>query len=457
MVIPQSIFRAYDIRGIVGTELTETVYYRLGRALAFHLNELERDEVFLARDGRLSSASFSASLKQGLIDSGLHVIDLGIVATPILYYATHTQGIDSGLMVTGSHNPSNYNGIKMVVAGQTLTQQSIDHLYQLIQDNKQISATGRESHLSLLETYMQEIARDIVLERPLKVVVDCGNGAAGPIAPKMFARLGCEVISLYCDLDGHFPHHHPDPAVPANLLDLQAAVTANQADLGFAFDGDGDRLGLVTNTNDIIWPDRLMMRYAQEVLAQCPGERVVFDVKCSKHLREVIEACGGVPLMCPTGHSIVKAVMKESGAILAGEMSGHVFFKDRWYGFDDAIYSACRLLEMISQSPLSVSEQFARIPNSLSTAELKIPIPEEHKFQFMRDFMEYSVFPEGERITIDGLRLELANAWGLLRASNTSPCLIARFEASDQASLTGIQSLFKAQISRLDPKLVLTF
>lgn len=448
--VHRSVFRAYDIRGVIGRDLDEDAYYSIGRAFSFLLYEAERDSALLARDGRLSSDELAAALKQGLLDSGIKVTDLGAVATPVMYYATSTYGIDSGLMVTGSHNPSDYNGIKMVLAGRTLVQKDMDGLYELVHAGKAIEAQGEAENVDIIAHYKQRIVSDIHLQRPLKVVVDCGNGIAGTVIPEVIEQLGCEVVPLYCEVDGRFPNHHPDPSVEANLLDLKRTVAEQQADLGLAFDGDADRLGVITDSGELIWPDRLMMLYAREMLKDEPGASIVFDVKCSAHLAKVIEAAGGVARMCPTGHSIVKAVMKEEKAVLAGEMSGHLFFKNRWYGFDDALYSACRLLEILSQSPQKVSEQFSQIPNSVNTPEIKIAIADELKFDFMEKFIQTAQFPQGKKIGIDGLRVEFAHGWGLLRASNTTPCLVARFEASDAASLKDIQILFRTQLQRVD-------
>jgi len=455
--IGRSVFRAYDIRGIIGRELDEDSFYSIGLAIACYLQQLNRQKIYVARDGRLTSFSLTQALKQGLLDSGIDIVDLGAVATPVMYYATNTQGLDCGLMVTGSHNPADYNGIKMVLAGKTLTQEDIDILYQFVNKGTRILGTGKETSLDVIRHYTQRILSDIKLKRPLKVVVDCGNGIAGPIIPAVIAELGCEVIPLYCDVDGRFPNHHPDPTIEANLVDLKKAITEHDADIGLAFDGDADRLGLITNKGEMIWPDRLMMFYAREMLARLPGSTIVFDVKCSSHLEQVIEVAGGRAKMCPTGHSIVKAVMKKEDAVLAGEMSGHLFFKDRWFGFDDALYSACRLLEIISASDLTVSEQFKLIPDSVNTPEIKIDIADDEKFQFMQRFSEQASFPQTRIITIDGLRVEFANGWGLLRASNTTPCLVARFEASDRNNLEYIQRVFKAEIQRLNSDLVVPF
>ncbi|MCC5015154.1 MULTISPECIES: phosphomannomutase/phosphoglucomutase [unclassified Legionella] len=456
--VERSVFRAYDIRGVIGKQLDENAFYSIGRAISCRLHALQRSKIFVARDGRLTSANLVNALKEGLLASGITVVDLGAVATPVMYYATCTQeGIDCGLMVTGSHNPSDYNGIKMVLAGKTLVQSDIDQLYELVTAGTRQDGVGKAQSFDIMNDYTNRILSDIKLQRRLKVVVDCGNGIAGPIIPQVITALGCEVIPLHCEVDGRFPNHHPDPTIEANLVDLKAMVAQHQADIGLAFDGDADRLGVISNLGEVIWPDRLLMLYARDVLSRNKEATIVYDVKCSSHLAEVIRAAGGIARMCPTGHSIVKAVMKEEQAALAGEMSGHIFFKDRWYGFDDALYSACRLLEIISASSQTVSEQFDAVPNSVNTPEIKIPIAEEEKFTFMQRFSEQAKFPDAEIITIDGLRVEFAHGWGLLRASNTTPCLVARFEAKDKASLEQIQSLFKTQLQLVNKNLVVSF
>ena len=455
--IDRSVFRAYDIRGIIGEQLDENAFYSIGRAISCRLQSLGRADVLVARDGRLTSDALTAALVQGLLDSGINVVDLGSAATPVMYYATHVHGVDSGLMVTGSHNPADYNGIKMVLAGTTLADADIQMLHDLVVRGEFINGRGQYQQVDIMANYIQRMLSDMKLDRPLKVVVDCGNGIAGPIVPQVIRQLGCEVIELYCDVDGRFPNHHPDPTVEANLADLKAAVAMHNADIGLAFDGDADRLGVITNQGELIWPDRLMMMYAREVLTRNPGATIVYDVKCSSHLANVITQAGGVAQMCPTGHSIVKRVMKDEHAVLAGEMSGHLFFKDRWYGFDDALYSACRLLEILSASSETVSEQFATIPNSINTPEIKIPIVDEEKFTFMQRFIEQAAFADAQRITIDGLRVEFPYGWGLIRASNTTPCLVARFEAHDVASLNEIQALFKVQLQEVDENLVVPF
>lgn len=456
-VVDKGVFRAYDIRGIIGSQLDENAFYTIGRAVSCRLHALGRKAIFLARDGRLSSESLAKALGQGLLDSGINVMDLGAVATPVMYYATSTQAIDSGLMVTGSHNPADYNGIKIVLAGDTLVHDDIEMLYQLVKMGERIEGEGQYQSIAILDHYISRIVSDIKIARPLKVVVDCGNGIAGATIPGVLKHLGCDVIPLFCDVDGRFPNHHPDPTVEENLIDLRAKVAETNADIGLAFDGDADRLGVVTNLGEIIWPDRLMMMYVQEVLSRNPGGVIVYDVKCSSHLAEWITAAGGVARMCPTGHSIVKKIMKHDHAVLAGEMSGHLFFKDRWFGFDDALYSACRLLEILSQSPLTVTEQFAKIPNSVNTPEIKIPIGDEEKFAFMQQFSQHADFPDARIILIDGLRVEFTFGWGLLRASNTTPCLVARFEAQNEQGLSEIQARFKKQLVAVDETLAIPF
>lgn len=456
--VARSVFRAYDIRGIIGELLDEDAFYSIGKAISCELRALNRTGIFIARDARLTSDNLASALVQGLLDSGINVFDLGVVSTPVMYFATHTQGIDCGLIVTGSHNPADYNGLKMVLAGKTLVNTDIDRLYDLNQALTSINGKGRYQSYETVKEYIQTIVSGIQLNRPLKVVIDSGNGMAGPLAPLIMEQLGCEVIALYCDLDGRFPNHHPDPTIESNLADLKAAVAEHRADIGLAFDGDADRLGVVTNDGELIWPDRLMMFYAQDILQRNPGRTIVFDVKCSSHLADCIEKAGGVATMCPTGHSIVKSVMKKENAALAGEMSGHLFFKDRWYGFDDAIYSACRLLEILSQSTQAVSEQFSAIPNSINTPEIKIPVADDVKFLFMKRLSEQAQFPDAlHLITMDGLRVEFNHGWGLIRASNTTPCLVARFEAEDEQSLHCIQALFKTQLLAVDKTLDIPF
>ncbi len=455
--VDKGVFRAYDIRGVVGEQLDADAFYSIGKAISLRLHDLNRKSVLVARDGRITSSSYSQALVQGLLESGINVVDLGMVPTPVMYYATHTYGIDSGLMVTGSHNPAQYNGLKMVLAGNTLALDDIEDIFELVNSKESISGTGEYRKYSILEDYQRRVISGVKISRPLRVVVDCGNGVAGVIAPRLLRGLGLEVIELYCDVDGNFPNHHPDPTVEENLIALKEAVSNYHADIGLAFDGDGDRLGVITNKAEIIWPDRLMMLYTPHIIADNPGGKIVFDVKCSSNLVSVIRDSGGEPHMCPTGHSLVKKIMREENALLAGEMSGHIFFKDRWYGFDDALYSAARLLEIITRTALDVSSQFSLVPNSINTPEIKIPIFEDRKFSFMEEFINKATFPDAKLISIDGLRVEYADRWGLLRASNTTPCLVARFEAQNIEGMSQIKSKFKAQLQEIDKNLQIPF
>ncbi len=457
--ISPQIFRAYDIRGIVGETLTPTILYTLGRAIGTTLYEQQQSmSIITARDGRLSGPSLSAALEQGLCDSGCEVIDIAAVPSPVLYFATHTLSTRSGVILTGSHNPVEYNGLKIILNGCNLTEETVYALYQRIQVGHLHRGQGQivRAH-TIVPDYIQRICSDIVLQKPLRVVLDCGNGIPGAVAPKLLRQLGCTVIELFCDVDGNFPNHHPDPSVPENLSTLISAVAQHQADIGLALDGDGDRLGVVTNTGKIIWPDRQLMLYAIDILSRHPNATIVYDVKSTQHLAKVIRDHGGLPLMWKTGHSLLKAKMKEVSALLAGEMSGHIFFQERWYGFDDALYTAARLLELLAKDTRSSTEIFAALPEGISTPEIKIPISEAHKFIFMEQFIAKAKFANAQLYTLDGVRAEFSNGWGLLRASNTTPCLTARFEADQPTNLTHIQTLFKDQIAAVDPYLKLPF
>lgn len=455
--ISPSIFRAYDIRGIVDEYLTPDVMYTIGLAIGSEAASRNISHLTVARDGRMSGPSLLKALTQGLMDSGRSLIDIGIVPTPVLYYSTYSLQTQSGVMLTGSHNPSDYNGVKTVLGGNTLAESEIQNLYHRIQAGDFVFGKGSIESQSVTEDYINRIATDVHLSRPLKVVIDAGNGVTGAIAPALFRRLGCEVIELFCDIDGNFPNHHPDPSVEKNLVDIQRAVIENNADIGLAFDGDGDRLGVVTNEGKVIWPDRQMMLFAKDVLARVPNHKIVFDVKCSRHLPEVIMAAGGIPLMWKTGHSLLKSKMREENAPVAGEMSGHIFFKERWYGFDDGLYAGARLLEILAKDPRKVNEIFADLPDSVNTPELKLPIPEDQKQAFMTKLIDQSTFPQGKVCTIDGLRVDFADGWGLVRVSNTSPYLTLRFEAMDQPALERIQNLFREQLLAVDRSLQLPF
>ena len=456
-MIPASIFRAYDIRGVVGDTLTPEIVYELGRASGSEAYARGQQTVIVARDGRLSGSEFVQALSNGLRASGRDVIDVGRVPTPVLYFATHYLSSSSGVMVTGSHNPPDYNGFKMVLRGETLAETAIQRLRSRIETGDLLSGSGTYRTANVVPDYVERITSDIRLARPLKVVVDCGNGVAGEIAPHLLRLLGCDVTELYCDIDGTFPNHHPDPSQPENVADLIKTVKKLKADVGLAFDGDGDRLGVISSQGEIIWADRQMMLYAKDVLSRNPGAEIIFDIKCSTHLARVIREAGGQPLMWKTGHSLVKAKMKETGAPLAGEMSGHIFFKERWYGFDDALYTAARLLEILARDPRSSSEVFAELPNAISTPELKIELQEGEQLPFVARLLEHAKFPDAQITTIDGLRADFKDGWGLVRASNTTPSLVLRFEADTTAALQRIQDQFRIILLELDPKLKLPF
>lgn len=456
--INPSIFRTYDIRGIVGETLREEDVMQIGRALGSLVLERGDDQIAVGRDGRLSGPTLVQALCEGILSTGCHVIDIGMVPTPLLYYAAHVLPQHSGVMLTGSHNPSDYNGLKMVVQGITLSEEDIQGIYQRIREQRFHQGRGSLRQLDVADRYVAEIVRQIELVRPLSIVIDAGNGAAGVIAPRLFRALGCEVHELFCEVDGHFPNHHPDPSQPENLQDLIRAVSEKKADIGLAFDGDGDRLGVVTSQGEIIWSDRLLMLFAHALLAERPGAKIIFDVKCTNHLSALIRDKGGEPIMWKTGHSLIKAKMAEIQAQLAGEMSGHFFFKDRWHGFDDALYTGARLLEILAHQELDSHDLFAGIPNSVNTPELKVQVGEEEKFEVMQQLINSAKFTdEHEMTTIDGLRVSFNEGWGLVRPSNTTPYLILRFEAVNETILKNIQNVFRQWMLSVKPDLVLPF
>ncbi|MES2142425.1 MAG: phosphomannomutase/phosphoglucomutase [Pseudomonadota bacterium] len=455
--VSKSIFRAYDIRGIVNETITPALITLLGRAIGSEAQEQGEKTIITARDGRLSGPLLINALHQGLRETGCDVIDIGQVPSPVLYFATRTLKARSGVMLTASHNPADYNGLKVVLAGKSLSEDTITALYTRIQEGAFKSGKGGYEEIDIREAYLKRIVDHVHLKRRLRVVVDCGNGIAGVLAPELLRRLGCEVIELFCEVDGRFPHHHPDPSVPENLNDLISAVEQHKADLGLALDGDGDRLGVVTDKGEIIWPDRQLMLYAIDILSRNPGALIIYDVKSTRHLDKLIAEKGGRSLMWKTGHSIVKAKLEETGALLAGEMSGHIFFKERWYGFDDGLYTAARLLEIIAKGTQTSSEVFAALPNSINTPELKLAIPEEKKFEFMKIFQEAVDFPNASISKIDGVRAEFSDGWGLVRASNTSPYLILRFEADTEEALKRIQALFGKALLAQNPHFKLPF
>ena len=455
--IPQTIFRAYDIRGIVDQDLTIDNVYTIGRAFASEAISRNVNKIVIARDGRLSGPKLAAALSQGLRDSGCDVIDIGAVPTPVLYFATFLFKTGSGMMLTGSHNPANYNGIKMMLAGETLAEAAIQDLYWRIDENQLHQGQGDLEQIDILDNYIQDIVHNIKIARPLKIIVDAGNGIAGKLAPRLYGALGCEVTELFCEVDGHFPHHHPDPSKPQNLQDLITAVKEQEAAIGLAFDGDGDRLGVVTNRGEIVAADRQLMLYAIDVLSRNPGAKIIFDVKCTKLLTDVITQNDGNPLMWKTGHSLIKAKMKAENALLAGEMSGHIFFKERWFGFDDALYTGARLLEIIAKQEKNTSNIFAALPQAIATPELNIAMADDKKFVFLEDLKRKANFPDAAIKTLDGIRVEFNHGWGLIRCSNTTPCIVLRFEADTAIELERIKSLFKQQMLRVSPELELDF
>lgn len=458
--ISPDIFRACDIRGVVDRSLTTDIAYLLGLSFGTLAQQKKQTRVVVGRDGRHSGVFLSDSLCQGLGDSGCEVIDLGQVPTPLVYYATHALETGTGIMVTGSHNPPDYNGFKMMMRGETLAEEQVQAIYHCIQAQKFTLGEGTLTEVNILDRYIQEVVGSVTLSRRLKIVVDCGSGVVGVLAEKLFRALGCEVIALYCEVDGNFPFHHPDPGQPENLVDLIDKVKAEKADLGLAFDGDGDRLGLVTNTGEIIWPDRLMMLFAQDLLSRAPQSSawpIIYDVKCSKNLTDLITQYGGTPVMYKTGHALIKRKMREINAPLAGEMSGHFFFKERWYGFDDACYAAARLLEIVSKNTQSLSDIFQTFPNSVCTPEINIPLAEDKKFVFIEKLKTSEVFEQDQKNMIDGLRVETPQGWGLVRASNTTPCLVLRFEAVDMDYLLALQQRFKKAMLVILPDLLLPF
>ncbi|HRD48428.1 MAG: phosphomannomutase/phosphoglucomutase [Candidatus Competibacter sp.] len=455
----KSIFREYDIRGVVGRDLTPEVVYDIGQAVGSLAAERGETQVIVGRDGRLSSPALADALKAGIRAAGLEVLDLGAVSTPLLYYATHTLGSShAGVMVTGSHNPPQYNGLKIVIDRIALHGAVIRDLRRRIETGDVRQGQGGERFASIRIDYIRRLSDALQLPQSCKVVVDCGNAIAAKTAPPLLRALGCEVVELYCEVDGRFPHHHPDPSIPENLADLQAAVLEHRADIGLAFDGDADRLGVVTNAGEIIWPDRVLMPLAEEVLARHPGAAVVYDVKCSQRLTRLIECCGGRPILWKTGHSLIKAKMRETGALLGGELTGHFVHADDWFGFDDAFYAAARLLNLLVRCDVSSAEFFAAYPTGLTTPELRLDMAEGEPFAFMARLAAHAEFGAGAQIiALDGLRVEFPHGWGLVRASNTTPSLTLRFEADHADGMGDIQARFRHQLLTLQPDLILPF
>ena len=455
--VSAEIFRAYDIRGIVGATLTAQVVRAIGQALGTLALEAGGTTIAIGRDGRLSGPELSAALAEGIAASGANVIDIGMVPTPVTYFAAYHLGCGSAVMLTGSHNTPDYNGIKMVIAGSTLAGEAIQELRRRIESGRVAKGAGRIEHREIADAYLERVVGDVKLARPMKIAIDCGNGVTGDIAPRLFRQLGCEVTALYSEIDGRFPNHHPDPSQPKNLADLVALLADSDAELGLAFDGDGDRIGVVTKDGKIIYPDRQLMLYAKDVLARNPGATIIYDVKCTRLLEPWIESHGGVPLIWKTGHSFVKAKLKETGAPLAGEMSGHTFFKERWYGFDDGLYAGARLLEYLSTQK-NASDTLNGLPNSINTPELQINLAEGENYALVAQLQKDATFTNAQEIiTLDGLRVEYADGFGLIRASNTTPVIVLRFEADSEEALGRIQQDFRRVLLNSNPGLQLPF
>ena len=448
-MIDESIFREYDIRGIVPEQINEFSIKAIASAIARKCSDERVNELALGRDGRLSGEDILKLLSKELQSLGINIVNVGIVTSPLLYFAAKKLTSKSGVMITGSHNPKNYNGFKIVINDLPVSGIEMLDLISNKPDSKNIGFEIVKK--DLMDEYIEEVKSQASKNsKKIKVVIDCGNGSAGEIAPKLMRALGHEVVELFCEIDGNFPNHHPDPGKVKNLQDLIESVKEEEADLGIAFDGDGDRLGVVSNLGEIIYPDQLMMIFSRSVLQNSKTKEIIFDVKCTNLLAEIITEAGGIPIMSPTGHFHIKNTIKKTNAPLAGEMSGHIFFNDAWYGFDDGHYSAFRLIEVIKNSSSSLSTMFDQLPKAFSTPELNINVNEEEKFKIVEDFVSQSDFGEGRKITIDGLRVNFNDGWGLLRASNTTPKLVLRFEANSPERLNEIQNLFLNQLKKID-------
>ena len=457
--VAAEIFKAYDIRGIVGKSLTNETVELIGRALGSEAKRRGGTTISIGRDGRLSGPMFAQALARGIQSTGINVIDIGMVATPMVYFAAFHFNTGSAVMITGSHNPPDYNGIKMVIQGETLALDAIQELKRRIDANdfETSATTGTYETRDLNDAYIERIVNDAKLSRPMKIVVDCGNGAPGAYAPKLFRAMGCEVIELFCEVDGNFPNHHPDPSQPKNLQDVIRTLKETDAELGLAFDGDGDRLGVVTKDGEIIYPDRQLMLFAADVLSRVPGGEVIYDVKSTRNLAKWVRDHGGRPTMYKTGHSLIKLKMKETGAPIAGEMSGHIFFKERWYGFDDALYCGARLLEIVSKHA-DANAPLKALPDAVSTPELNWPLKEGEPHALVEKIRKTGGFIGAtEIITIDGVRVEYADGFGLARASNTTPVIVLRFEAETEAALKRIQEDFRRVLTGVKSDVALPF
>ena len=454
---PKEIFKTYDIRGIVGKTLTPDIVEGIGHAIGSEAKARNQQTIVIGRDGRLSGPALSAALARGIQKSGVDVIDIGLVVTPMTYFAAYHLKTHCSVMVTGSHNPPDYNGLKMVLAGETLAGDAIQQLRQRLEANNLTSGAGLYSQRDIRRDYIDRITSDVKLKRPMKIIVDAGNGIPGAYAPELYRAMGCEVTELFCEVDGNFPNHHPDPSDPHNLEDVIKALKTSDAEIGLAFDGDGDRLGVVTKDGSIIYPDRQLMLFAADVLSRNPGAEIIFDVKCTRNLFSWIRERGGRPTLWKTGHSLIKSKMRETGALLAGEMSGHMFFKERWYGFDDGLYAGARLLEFLSGEK-DINATLHGLPDAVSTPELQIKLKEGENYTLIAEMQRTAKFDNPkEIITIDGLRVEYADGFGLARSSNTTPVIVLRFEADNENALTRIQEDFRRVILKAKPDAALPF
>lgn len=458
IALPDEVFRAYDIRGIAGTQITEDLAELVGQAVASEALAAGDTSLFVARDGRNHSPSLCEAVIRGVLSTGCDVINLGRVPTPLLYFATcELPESNSAIMVTASHNAAEYNGFKMVIDGRTLVEDDVQQIKTRILNADTFQGEGTESAAQVIPQYIDRIFSDVALAGDVKIVIDAGNGVTGEVAPLLFEELGCDVVPLYCDIDGNFPNHDPDPTIEANLQDLISTVKEAQADLGVAFDGDGDRLVFVTPKGQIIWPDRLLMLFAKDIVSRNPGADVIFDVKCTRELNSLVSSYGGRPIMWKTGHSNMKSKMQETGALIGGELSGHIFIKDRWYGFDDGMYAAARLLEIMTLRDQDIDSLFESFPMLPATPEIKIAVAEEDKFSIIEQLIQSGDFQNGKPITIDGLRVDFPKGWGLVRASNTSAALTLRFEAETDGVLEQLQQLFKRELLKVDDSLNIPF
>ena len=457
MKVNSEIFRAYDIRGIVDEALTEEGIFQIGKAIGSHILSEGRSSILTARDGRISGPRLLNKLQKGVMSSGCNVVDIGEVPTPLLYFSTFKTNISDGVMLTGSHNPKNYNGLKIVIDKRSMTSEKIKKLKSMIEEESFMDGLGTLTSLDIKDDYLKELQEKIKINSKMKVCLDCGNGVGGVIAPHAFKLLGLDVVELYSEINGNFPNHHPDPSDPKNLKDLQKKVLETNSDLGIALDGDGDRVGLIDNKGNIIFPDAYMMLLAEDLLRKKSKGSIVFDVKCSTNLEKVIKNFNGTPIMSRTGHSYIKSKIIETNALLGGEMSGHIFFNDDWYGFDDAIYSSLRMIEVLSKNKLKPHVVFNSYPKHFSTPEINLKVPEEVKFKIIDELKTLINSSGYVMIDIDGIRLESENSWGLVRASNTSPNLVLRFEGKTESDLLEIKNYFKEILSKIEFDLQLDF